>query len=149
MRLHHRYRSPHKRVPPPPRGGLLAFPSGEGGPPKVVDEESILAGHNAAGSEVFYYFLCLCKESNPRKHTEETKVSSGSFLVPQSGIGFKGAESATIFLAAGAVRSERLYRAFPECIRSIGSRRGVGGRHLRRKAFARHGSEMVGGILSR
>ena len=32
------------------------------------------------GKEIFFYFLCLCKESNPRKHTEETEVSSGSFL---------------------------------------------------------------------
>ena len=64
-------------------------------------------------SNSFYYFLSLWKESNQRKHTEETEVSSGSFLgalkvsFGNTRIGIKGAASATISLAPGAARGVR------------------------------------------
>ena len=67
-------------------------------------------GHNAAGSEVFYYFLSLWKESNPRKHTEGTEVPSGSLLgalkvsFGNTRIGLKITASATILPAPGAPR---------------------------------------------
>ena len=69
------------------------------------------SGHNAAGEDVFYYFLSLWKESNQRKHTEETEVPSGSLLgalkvsFGNTRIDLKGAASATMKFATGAPRS--------------------------------------------
>ena len=102
-------------------------------------------GHNAAGSEVFYYFLSLWKESNQRKHTEETEVPSGSLLgalkvsFGNTRIGLKITASATILPAPGALRSEALLRAVSKCIRSIGSRRGVCLKRLKWKGDASRG----------
>ena len=75
------------------------------------------AAHNAGGFSFFVHFFAPRKETNQRNEPETPAVSQAlpfGRLLPLrgGGIGLKGAPSATISSLSGAVRSERLYRAF-------------------------------------
>ena len=71
------------------------------------------SGHNAAGSRIFFITFFACAKKVTKESTPREGIPSGSLLpLRGGGIGFMGAASDTMVFAPGAVRSERLYRAF-------------------------------------